>query len=242
MSRRDNESYDEYIVRLQVNPIAVRVKLNDLTDNMDIRRWNEVQYHDLARLQKYLEAYKLLTEQEQKPTDKGRPITPDRPVNHYKENKVAGIYIHIPYCKTRCTYCDFYTLTNESQIDAFVNALCGEAEARKEELSETVKTIYFGGGTPSRLHQHHFEQLFDTLFNRYTIDANAEITVEANPDDLSDDYIRMLAKLPVNRLSIGIQSFDDEELKFLSGGILPDRPSRQSEGVRSRVFAISASI
>ena len=70
MSRRDNESYDEYIFRLQRNSIAVRVKLNDLTDNMDIRRWNEVQYHDLARLQKYLEAYKLLTEQEQKPADK----------------------------------------------------------------------------------------------------------------------------------------------------------------------------
>ena len=72
MTRRDNESYDEYIVRLQGNPIAVRVKLNDLTDNMDIRRWNEVQYHDLARLQKYLEAYKLLTEQEQKTADKGK--------------------------------------------------------------------------------------------------------------------------------------------------------------------------
>ncbi|HAR39548.1 MAG TPA: coproporphyrinogen III oxidase [Porphyromonadaceae bacterium] len=129
---------------------------------------------------------------------------------------MAGIYIHIPYCKTRCTYCDFYTLTNESQIDPFVNALCREADMRKEELSETVKTIYFGGGTPSRLHQNHFGQIFDTLFNRYTINADAEITVEANPDDLSDDYIRMLAKLPVNRLSIGIQSFDDDELKFLS--------------------------
>ncbi len=72
MTRRDNESYDDYIVRLQGNPIAVRVKLNDLTDNMDIRRWDEVQYHDLARLQKYLEAYKLLTEQEQKTADKGK--------------------------------------------------------------------------------------------------------------------------------------------------------------------------
>ncbi len=70
MTRRDNESYDDYIVRLQGNPVAVRVKLNDLTDNMDIRRWKEVQYHDLARLQKYLEAYKLLTEQDQKPADK----------------------------------------------------------------------------------------------------------------------------------------------------------------------------
>ncbi|MCE5206606.1 MAG: phosphohydrolase [Porphyromonadaceae bacterium] len=70
MTRRDNESYDDYIVRLQGNPIAVRVKLNDLTDNMDVRRWDEVQYHDLARLQKYLEVYKLLTEQEQKPAVK----------------------------------------------------------------------------------------------------------------------------------------------------------------------------
>jgi hypothetical protein len=64
MTRRDNESYDDYIIRLQANPIAVRVKINDLTDNMDIRRWDEIQYHDLARLQKYLEAYKKLTEKE----------------------------------------------------------------------------------------------------------------------------------------------------------------------------------
>lgn len=129
---------------------------------------------------------------------------------------MAGIYIHIPYCKTRCTYCDFYTLTNESQIDPFVNALCREAQMRKEEFTESVQTIYFGGGTPSRLHQHHFDQIFETLRTHYTLDPNAEITVEANPDDLSDEYIRMLAQLPVNRLSMGIQSFNDRELKFLS--------------------------
>ena len=133
-----------------------------------------------------------------------------------ERNQVAGIYIHIPYCKTRCTYCDFYTLTNESQINAFVDALCKEAGIRKGELNETVQTIYFGGGTPSRLLKEHFDQIFDTLFTHYVIDSDAEITVEANPDDLSDDYIRMLAQLPVNRLSIGIQSFDDDELKFLS--------------------------
>lgn len=129
---------------------------------------------------------------------------------------MAGIYIHIPYCKTRCTYCDFYTLTNESQIDAFVVALCAEARMRKKEITEPVKTIYFGGGTPSRLHKDHFERIFETLFSHYSIEPDAEITVEANPDDLSDDYLRMLAQLQVNRLSIGIQSFDDGELKFLS--------------------------
>jgi len=129
---------------------------------------------------------------------------------------VAGIYIHIPYCKTRCTYCDFYTLTNESQIDAFVDALCTEARSRKEEITEPVKTIYFGGGTPSRLHRTHFDRIFETLFTRFSIEPTAEITLEANPDDLSDEYIRMLSHLPVNRLSIGIQNFDDDELKFLS--------------------------
>jgi len=80
-----------------------------------------------------------------------------------ERNQVAGIYIHIPYCKTRCTYCDFYALTNESQRDAFVDALCKEATIRQKELNETVQTIYFGGGTPSRLHEEHFDQIFDTL-------------------------------------------------------------------------------
>jgi len=129
---------------------------------------------------------------------------------------VAGIYIHIPFCKTRCTYCDFYTATNESQMDPFVAALCAEATMRSEETGEPVKTVYFGGGTPSRLQQHHFEQIFDALFTHYSIDKDAEITIEANPDDLSQEYIRMLSLLPFNRISIGIQSFDDEELTFIS--------------------------
>lgn len=129
---------------------------------------------------------------------------------------MAGIYIHIPFCKIRCTYCDFYTGTNESQMDAFVDAVCDEARLRKDEIREPVKSIYFGGGTPSRLRQKHFEQLFDALRFHFTIDPAAEITVEANPDDLSEEYVEMLSRLPVNRLSMGIQSFDDRELKFLS--------------------------
>lgn len=129
---------------------------------------------------------------------------------------MAGVYIHIPFCKTRCTYCDFYTGTNEKQMDALVDALCTEAIMRRDEIPETVQTIYFGGGTPSRLHHPHFEKIFDTLRNHFKIDAAAEITVEANPDDLTPSYVEMLASLPINRLSIGIQSFDDKELKFLS--------------------------
>lgn len=135
--------------------------------------------------------------------------------NNFTKGSV-GIYLHIPFCKTRCTYCDFYTLTNESQIDKFVEAISVEAALRKNEIQEEVKTIYFGGGTPSRLNINHFEKIFESLYNNYSIDSKAEITVEANPDDLSDEYLETLSKLPVNRLSIGIQSFNDYELKFLS--------------------------
>lgn len=101
-------------------------------------------------------------------------------------------------------------------MDAFVDALCAEARIRKDEIPEQVKTVYFGGGTPSRLRQEHFDKIFDALQHHYFIAPEVEITVEANPDDLSEAYVEMLSQLPVNRLSIGIQSFDDEELKFLS--------------------------
>lgn len=137
-------------------------------------------------------------------------------IQHNNTNGTAGIYLHIPFCKTRCTYCDFYTLTNESQIDKFVEAICKEAVIRKDEIPEEIKTIYFGGGTPSRLSINHFQKIFEVLYNNYRIDPNAEITAEANPDDLSKDYLKTLSELPVNRLSIGIQSFNDKELKFLS--------------------------
>lgn len=129
---------------------------------------------------------------------------------------MAGIYLHIPFCKSRCTYCDFYTGTNESHMNAFVNALCTEAVLRREEANEPIGTIYFGGGTPSRLHRNHFEQIFNTLYRYYPIAPDAEITVEANPDDLTDAYAEMLGSLPFNRLSMGIQSFDNSELQFLN--------------------------
>ena len=129
---------------------------------------------------------------------------------------MAGIYIHIPFCKTRCVYCDFYKETDESKINDFVAALCAEATLRKNEISEPIKTIYFGGGTPSRLNKQHFENIFENLFSNYSVESDAEITLEANPDDLSEEYIQLLRELPFNRISIGIQSFDDDELKFLS--------------------------
>lgn len=129
---------------------------------------------------------------------------------------MAGIYIHIPFCKTRCLYCDFYTGTDESQKDDFVNAVCNEILLRKDELNEPVRTIYFGGGTPSRLHVQHFRQILDAVHQHFRVNDDAEITLEANPDDLSSEYIRKLRDLSFNRISIGIQSFDDKELRFLS--------------------------
>ena len=83
---------------------------------------------------------------------------------------MAGIYIHIPYCKTRCIYCDFYKETNESNMDAFVDSLCRELVMRKDEVVESVKTIYFGGGTPSRLRENHFKDIFDFIEKNYTIE------------------------------------------------------------------------
>ncbi len=129
---------------------------------------------------------------------------------------MAGIYIHIPFCKTRCIYCDFYKETDESQMDAFTEAICREAGLRRDEVKEPVRTIYFGGGTPSRLSRDHFEEIFKRLAALFQIDPDAEITLEANPDDLTGDYAKLLQGLPFNRISIGIQSFDDKELKFLS--------------------------
>ena len=130
---------------------------------------------------------------------------------------MAGIYIHIPFCKSRCIYCDFFTSTNESEIDNYVRSLCKEIVLRRGGLAnDFVSTIYFGGGTPSRLRENHFEQLFRAINANYKLSEEMEVTIEANPDDLSQSYVDMLHNLPFNRMSIGIQSFDDQELKFLS--------------------------
>lgn len=130
---------------------------------------------------------------------------------------MAGIYIHIPFCKSRCIYCDFFTSTNESEMDSYVEALCKEIVLRKGELAnDYVKTIYFGGGTPSRLNESHFQQIFGAISENYKLSNEMEVTIEANPDDLSHTYVDMLRELPFNRISIGIQSFDDQELNFLS--------------------------
>lgn len=130
---------------------------------------------------------------------------------------MAGIYIHVPFCKTRCLYCDFFSTTEDrTWKDRYIQALRRELELRSSYLGgEPVETLYFGGGTPSQLQPQDFEQLFDTIQSLYGWEPGSEITLEANPDDLSAEYIRQLARLPFNRISIGIQTFNDQALKSL---------------------------
>ncbi len=132
---------------------------------------------------------------------------------------MAGIYIHIPFCKQRCTYCDFYkeTGSNNNQIDAFVDALIQEIQLRKSYLNgDDISTVYFGGGTPSVLNFNQFKKIFNVIYNCFNVEDDAEITMEANPDDLTEVYLKTLSPLPFNRLSIGIQSFNDAHLKKIN--------------------------
>jgi len=117
---------------------------------------------------------------------------------------MAGIYIHIPFCKQACHYCDFHFSTSVKKKPAMVEAICKELLLRKEEISGDVETIYFGGGTPSLLSAEELQQVFDVIHSNYSVVENAEITLEANPDDLSEEKLKMLAASSINRLSIGV--------------------------------------
>lgn len=131
---------------------------------------------------------------------------------------MAGIYIHVPFCAKRCAYCDFYTQTNHNLINEYVDAVCKEIELRKDYLhNEPIKTIYFGGGTPSQLSPEQIEKIMAQLGRFYDLSACEEFTLEANPDDLTDEFLsRLLALVPINRISMGVQSFDDDDLRFLN--------------------------
>lgn len=128
----------------------------------------------------------------------------------------GGLYIHIPFCKQACHYCDFHFSTSLGKKSELVNALCKELILRKDELEDEVETIYFGGGTPSLLSVEDLRLLISEVYNNYKISENAEITLEANPDDLSKNLLIQLSKSPINRLSIGIQSFFEEDLKLMN--------------------------
>lgn len=130
---------------------------------------------------------------------------------------MAGIYIHIPFCNSKCAYCGFYSIASQKQKSAFLEALHTEIALRTDYLNgEEIGTIYFGGGTPSVLSVEEIKGILESVFRHYKVNPAAEITLEANPDTLNPDYLQGLRKLGINRLSIGIQSFFDDDLKYLS--------------------------
>lgn len=128
---------------------------------------------------------------------------------------MAGIYIHIPFCKSRCIYCGFYSTTLLDLRKKYINAVCREMELRKNYIREPFSTIYLGGGTPSLLDKAELTKLFLYINNVYDVDRNAEITMECNPDDITPEFTNMLSRLPINRVSMGAQTFADSRLRLL---------------------------
>lgn len=131
---------------------------------------------------------------------------------------MAGLYIHIPFCESRCIYCDFYSTTySDDMRGRYVDALCREYELRRKEIlhdGESWRTIYLGGGTPSTLSIELLKKIFATL-SADMKEQPKEVTIECNPDDITPDYATALAQLPINRVSLGAQTFDDNRLKFI---------------------------
>ena len=130
---------------------------------------------------------------------------------------MAGIYIHIPFCRQKCHYCNFYSLASDKHRNEFISTLTSEISLRKEYVgNEIIESIYLGGGTPSVLKEGHLTPVFAELYKHFNIHKHPEITLEANPDDISHSFIKGLKSTPVNRLSIGVQSFRDADLFYLN--------------------------
>jgi oxygen-independent coproporphyrinogen-3 oxidase len=129
---------------------------------------------------------------------------------------MSGIYLHIPFCKKACHYCNFHFSTSLRYADDMVNAILGEIRLRKQDTELPVETIYFGGGTPSVLTPQQIRVLLNEVYNKFEVINYPEITLEANPDDLSPTYIFDIQKVGINRLSIGVQSFLDDELALMN--------------------------
>lgn len=130
---------------------------------------------------------------------------------------MAGLYIHIPFCAKRCLYCDFFSNTEMKYKEPYVDALIRELEMRKDYIDgEPLETIYFGGGTPSQLQSKDFERIFNAIHRLFDVSHCSEITLEANPDDMTPEYVTSLCSFPFNRISMGVQSFKEEDLRFLN--------------------------
>ena len=129
---------------------------------------------------------------------------------------MSCIYIHIPFCKTRCIYCDFFSTTQLELREQYVEAVCKEIEMTNKYLDgDTIHSIYFGGGTPSQLDTTQIGRILNTVQAHHSIVQNCETTIELNPDDVTSEYVESLSSLPVNRVSLGIQTFNDNTLRFI---------------------------
>lgn len=129
---------------------------------------------------------------------------------------MAGLYIHIPFCRSKCIYCDFFSTPSAVWIDEYIDALNSEFELRRNELKEPVRTIYIGGGTPSILSPQQRHRLIGFILKRVNLADVIEFTIEANPEDLCQDFIDEVRAVGINRVSIGVQTFNAESLKFIN--------------------------
>ena len=151
---------------------------------------------------------------------------------------MAGIYIHIPFCRKACTYCNFHFSTNLQRKEEFLNSLLKEIALQKDFLKgRKVRSVYFGGGTPSVLKKAELEAIFNRLQEFHDLTTLDEVTLEANPDDLSEDYIKMLGETPIDRLSIGIQSFNDVILKWMNRSHYAAQAIRAIENAQKHGFS-----
>ena len=127
------------------------------------------------------------------------------------------LYIHIPFCKSRCIYCGFFSSSEWSQRQRYVDSICSEIEQRADYLGKkSLSSVYLGGGTPSVLSREEFFRIFQAIEQCFSLEPEAEVTVECNPDDITEEFLGTLRSLPINRVSFGVQSFCDSELRFLN--------------------------
>ncbi len=155
---------------------------------------------------------------------------------------MAGIYLHIPFCKQACTYCDFYFVTRQREIPRLVQAIGQELQLRGPGFTdEVIETIYFGGGTPSLLSPEQINSLIDQIRQMFRVSPTAEITLEANPDDLSPEACERLRSTPINRVSVGIQSFVAADLQWMHRSHNADQAVQCVKIYSRPVFRISPS-
>ena len=148
---------------------------------------------------------------------------------------MPGIYIHVPFCKKKCEYCDFYSFVPNQSTDRYVDCIAREIELRRNYLPDSlIETIYFGGGTPSMLSAESIYTILSAVSNHFKVSPNAEITLEANPDDLSENYLKEILNVGINRLSIGVQSFSNDDLIQLGRR---HNSSQASNAVKSAAYS-----